>query len=112
MGVCLLVCAFQAEEELERAQKVFEEINLDLQEELPSLWNRCVIFLHISACLDWFICSLRYQPNINATVTHIGFGSDNDIFFSLLSPVVLDFMSAPSRVWRALRRSFIRKSVG
>lgn len=30
----------QAEEELERAQKVFEEINADLQEELPSLWNR------------------------------------------------------------------------
>uniref|UniRef100_A0A672K817 Myc box-dependent-interacting protein 1 n=1 Tax=Sinocyclocheilus grahami TaxID=75366 RepID=A0A672K817_SINGR len=29
----------QAEEELERAQKVFEEINIDLQEELPSLWN-------------------------------------------------------------------------
>ncbi|XP_064861932.1 myc box-dependent-interacting protein 1-like [Oncorhynchus nerka] len=29
----------QAEDELERAQKVFEEINEDLQEELPSLWN-------------------------------------------------------------------------
>lgn len=36
------LCVFQAEEELERAQKVFEEINIDLQEELPSLWNRCV----------------------------------------------------------------------
>ena len=36
------MCVFQAEEELERAQKVFEEINIDLQEELPSLWNRCV----------------------------------------------------------------------
>lgn len=35
-----LMC-LQAEEELERAQKVFEEINIDLQEELPSLWNRC-----------------------------------------------------------------------
>ncbi|XP_005800763.1 myc box-dependent-interacting protein 1-like isoform X5 [Xiphophorus maculatus] len=34
----------QAEEELERAQKVFEEINLDLQEELPSLWNSRVGF--------------------------------------------------------------------
>uniref|UniRef100_A0A8C6SFS5 Myc box-dependent-interacting protein 1 n=1 Tax=Neogobius melanostomus TaxID=47308 RepID=A0A8C6SFS5_9GOBI len=33
-----------AEEELERAQKVFEEINLDLQEELPSLWNSRVGF--------------------------------------------------------------------
>ncbi|XP_062287701.1 myc box-dependent-interacting protein 1 [Scomber scombrus] len=34
----------QAEEELERAQKVFEEINIDLQEELPSLWNSRVGF--------------------------------------------------------------------
>lgn len=39
--MALCVCVFQAEEELERAQKVFEEINIDLQEELPSLWNRC-----------------------------------------------------------------------
>uniref|UniRef100_W5MYA0 Bridging integrator 1b n=1 Tax=Lepisosteus oculatus TaxID=7918 RepID=W5MYA0_LEPOC len=30
----------QAEEDLGKAQKVFEEINMDLQEELPSLWNR------------------------------------------------------------------------
>ncbi|XP_050967951.1 myc box-dependent-interacting protein 1b isoform X5 [Labeo rohita] len=29
----------QAEEELGRAQKVFEEINYELQEELPTLWN-------------------------------------------------------------------------
>ncbi|KAK1902939.1 Myc box-dependent-interacting protein 1 [Dissostichus eleginoides] len=34
----------QAEEELDRAQKVFEEINIDLQEELPSLWNSRVGF--------------------------------------------------------------------
>ncbi|XP_062861824.1 myc box-dependent-interacting protein 1 [Trichomycterus rosablanca] len=34
----------QAEEEFERAQKVFEEINIDLQEELPSLWNSRVGF--------------------------------------------------------------------
>ncbi|XP_027019876.1 myc box-dependent-interacting protein 1 isoform X3 [Tachysurus fulvidraco] len=34
----------QAEEELERAQKVFEDINIDLQEELPSLWNSRVGF--------------------------------------------------------------------
>ncbi|XP_075896062.1 myc box-dependent-interacting protein 1 isoform X3 [Nelusetta ayraudi] len=34
----------QAEEELERAQKVFDEINVDLQEELPSLWNSRVGF--------------------------------------------------------------------
>ncbi|XP_062383671.1 myc box-dependent-interacting protein 1b isoform X2 [Sardina pilchardus] len=29
----------KAEEELGRAQKVFEELNVDLQEELPTLWN-------------------------------------------------------------------------
>ncbi|KAJ8255642.1 hypothetical protein COCON_G00195060 [Conger conger] len=34
----------QAEEELGRAQKVFDEINVDLQEELPSLWNSRVGF--------------------------------------------------------------------
>ncbi|XP_048095109.1 myc box-dependent-interacting protein 1 isoform X3 [Alosa alosa] len=34
----------QAEEELERTQKVFDEINVDLQEELPSLWNSRVGF--------------------------------------------------------------------
>ncbi|XP_030636927.1 myc box-dependent-interacting protein 1b [Chanos chanos] len=34
----------KAEEELGRAQKVFEEINADLQEELPSLWNSRVGF--------------------------------------------------------------------
>ncbi|XP_038645999.1 myc box-dependent-interacting protein 1-like isoform X3 [Scyliorhinus canicula] len=34
----------QAEEEYLKAQKVFEEINIDLQEELPSLWNSRVGF--------------------------------------------------------------------
>ncbi|XP_014346461.1 myc box-dependent-interacting protein 1 isoform X2 [Latimeria chalumnae] len=34
----------KAEEELVKAQKVFEEINNDLQEELPSLWNSRVGF--------------------------------------------------------------------
>ncbi|KPP71640.1 myc box-dependent-interacting protein 1-like, partial [Scleropages formosus] len=34
----------KAEEELGRAQKVFDEINEDLQEELPSLWNSRVGF--------------------------------------------------------------------
>ncbi|MGH0121103.1 UNVERIFIED_CONTAM: hypothetical protein FKN15_070772, partial [Acipenser sinensis] len=30
----------KAEEEFNKAQKVFEELNVDLQEELPSLWDR------------------------------------------------------------------------
>ncbi|XP_070363496.1 myc box-dependent-interacting protein 1 isoform X24 [Equus asinus] len=34
----------KAEEELIKAQKVFEEMNVDLQEELPSLWNSRVGF--------------------------------------------------------------------
>ncbi|XP_078538230.1 myc box-dependent-interacting protein 1 isoform X9 [Lissotriton helveticus] len=34
----------QAEEELLKSQKVFEEMNTDLQEELPSLWNSRVGF--------------------------------------------------------------------
>ncbi|XP_077129376.1 myc box-dependent-interacting protein 1 isoform X9 [Ranitomeya variabilis] len=34
----------KAEEELLKSQKVFEEMNIDLQEELPSLWNSRVGF--------------------------------------------------------------------
>uniref|UniRef100_A0A8C6JDB5 Amphiphysin n=1 Tax=Melopsittacus undulatus TaxID=13146 RepID=A0A8C6JDB5_MELUD len=34
----------KAEEEFQKAQKVFEEFNSDLQEELPSLWSRRVGF--------------------------------------------------------------------
>uniref|UniRef100_F6THH7 Myc box-dependent-interacting protein 1 n=1 Tax=Callithrix jacchus TaxID=9483 RepID=F6THH7_CALJA len=34
----------KAEEELIKAQNVFEEMNVDLQEELPSLWNSLVGF--------------------------------------------------------------------
>lgn len=50
------MCVFQAEEELERAQKVFEEINIDLQEELPSLWNRCVwVSVQIDLSVDGLI---------------------------------------------------------
>ncbi|XP_077347763.1 amphiphysin isoform X10 [Lithobates pipiens] len=34
----------QAEEEFQKAQKVFEDFNTDLQEELPSLWSRRIGF--------------------------------------------------------------------
>ncbi|XP_069469379.1 amphiphysin isoform X4 [Ambystoma mexicanum] len=34
----------KAEEEFQKAQKVFEEFNIDLQEELPSLWSRRIGF--------------------------------------------------------------------
>ncbi|KAG7257910.1 hypothetical protein CRUP_021840 [Coryphaenoides rupestris] len=33
------LCMNQAEEELGRAQKVFEELNVELQDELPVLWE-------------------------------------------------------------------------
>uniref|UniRef100_A0A8C9SX74 Amphiphysin n=1 Tax=Scleropages formosus TaxID=113540 RepID=A0A8C9SX74_SCLFO len=39
--VCLCL---QAEEEFQKAQKVFDELNVDLQEELPSLWESRVGF--------------------------------------------------------------------
>lgn len=37
--VCAFVC-MQAEEDLGRAQKIFEELNVELQDELPSLWDK------------------------------------------------------------------------
>lgn len=41
-GVCSLRCVVrvQAEEDLGRAQKIFEELNVELQDELPVLWDR------------------------------------------------------------------------
>lgn len=40
-----LFCDFtQAEEDLKKAQKVFDDLNVDLQDELPNLWDRWVIF--------------------------------------------------------------------
>ncbi|KTG44541.1 hypothetical protein cypCar_00016040 [Cyprinus carpio] len=57
----------KAEEELERAQKVFEEINIDLQEELPSLWNSRVGFYgeYIPDVLVWGEVSTREMEKIN-----------------------------------------------
>jgi len=37
--LCVCVCV-QAEEDLGRAQKIFEELNVELQDELPSLWDK------------------------------------------------------------------------
>lgn len=34
-------CDFtQAEEDLKKAQKVFDDLNVDLQDELPNLWDK------------------------------------------------------------------------
>lgn len=58
LTISLLV--IKAEEELVKAQKVFEEMNVDLQEELPSLWNRWV--------LKVFLRASRKEVNIQALV--------------------------------------------
>ena len=42
---CVCTCV-QAEEDLGRAQKIFEELNVELQDELPTLWDKCVQFVH------------------------------------------------------------------
>ncbi|KAK2095887.1 hypothetical protein P7K49_024921 [Saguinus oedipus] len=42
----------KAEEEFQKAQKVFEEFNVDLQEELPSLWSRTSLLLNLSKGVD------------------------------------------------------------
>lgn len=40
-SLCVCVCVrAQAEEELGRAQRIFEELNVELQDELPVLWDR------------------------------------------------------------------------
>lgn len=36
----IFVVHVQAEEDLGRAQKIFEELNVELQDELPVLWDR------------------------------------------------------------------------
>ena len=39
--VCLVHSfCLQAEEELKKAQRVFDELNVGLQDELPTLWDR------------------------------------------------------------------------
>lgn len=111
--LCGCVCVLQAEEELERAQKVFEEINADLQEELPSLWNRCVcacecLWKVISPFHEWMLylglCYIYPYRILNQVKSLM-----QSILFLCVSVVVLGFMSAPSRVWPVSRRSFTRK---
>lgn len=36
----VMYLSLQAEDELKKAQKVFDELNVDLQDELPTLWDR------------------------------------------------------------------------
>lgn len=56
INVVIGVCVCQAEEDLGRAQKVFEEISYELMEELPSLWNRChMIYLILELFMSFLL---------------------------------------------------------
>lgn len=39
LSLCVCVCV-QAEDELKKAQQVFDELNVSLQNELPTLWDK------------------------------------------------------------------------
>uniref|UniRef100_A0A8C2IC14 Myc box-dependent-interacting protein 1 n=2 Tax=Cyprinus carpio TaxID=7962 RepID=A0A8C2IC14_CYPCA len=80
----------QAEEELERAQKVFEEINIDLQEELPSLWNSRVgfyvnTFQSVAGLEEKFHREMgKINQNLNDTLEKL----ENQDMSRLLRPMV------------------------
>nr|XP_023411828.1 myc box-dependent-interacting protein 1 [Loxodonta africana] len=61
----------QAEEELVKAQKVFEEMNVDLQEELPSLWNSRVGFY-----VNTFQSIAGLEENFHKEMSKVGPGND------------------------------------
>ncbi|XP_024593774.1 myc box-dependent-interacting protein 1 isoform X5 [Neophocaena asiaeorientalis asiaeorientalis] len=73
----------KAEEELIKAQKVFEEMNVDLQEELPSLWNSRVgfyvnTFQSIAGLEENFhkeMSKLNWQLSCKAALEKRGVGS-------------------------------------
>uniref|UniRef100_A0A8C1JPH2 Myc box-dependent-interacting protein 1-like n=1 Tax=Cyprinus carpio TaxID=7962 RepID=A0A8C1JPH2_CYPCA len=80
----------KAEEELERAQKVFEEINIDLQEELPSLWNSRVgfyvnTFQSVAGLEEKFHREMgKINQNLNDTLEKL----ENQDMSRLLRPMV------------------------
>ncbi|XP_030743706.1 myc box-dependent-interacting protein 1 isoform X5 [Echinops telfairi] len=67
----------QAEEELIKAQKVFEEMNVDLQEELPSLWNSRVGFY-----VNTFQSIAGLEENFHKEMTKLN-QNLNDVLVSL-----------------------------
>uniref|UniRef100_A0A5F9D3X6 Bridging integrator 1 n=1 Tax=Oryctolagus cuniculus TaxID=9986 RepID=A0A5F9D3X6_RABIT len=68
----------QAEEELIKAQKVFEEMNVDLQEELPSLWNSRVGFY-----VNTFQSIAGLEENFHKEMSKVGPGSESGSFLVL-----------------------------
>ncbi|XP_004703913.1 myc box-dependent-interacting protein 1 isoform X10 [Echinops telfairi] len=67
----------KAEEELIKAQKVFEEMNVDLQEELPSLWNSRVGFY-----VNTFQSIAGLEENFHKEMTKLN-QNLNDVLVSL-----------------------------
>uniref|UniRef100_A0A3B4X531 Myc box-dependent-interacting protein 1 n=1 Tax=Seriola lalandi dorsalis TaxID=1841481 RepID=A0A3B4X531_SERLL len=80
----------KAEEELERAQKVFEEINIDLQEELPSLWNSRVGFY-----VSTFQSLAGFEEKFHKEMSRVrqGWGDDGS------QPVSYDPVAAAQEGW-------------
>uniref|UniRef100_A0A8C7R005 Myc box-dependent-interacting protein 1 n=1 Tax=Oncorhynchus mykiss TaxID=8022 RepID=A0A8C7R005_ONCMY len=77
----------KAEEELGRAQKVFEEINVDLQDELPQLWNSRVGFY-----VNTFQSMAGYQQRFHKDMGKLN-QDLNDIFLvSYLLSLILQFL--------------------
>uniref|UniRef100_A0A8C2DK22 Myc box-dependent-interacting protein 1 n=1 Tax=Cyprinus carpio TaxID=7962 RepID=A0A8C2DK22_CYPCA len=65
----------QAEEELGRAQKVFEEINYDLQEELPTLWDsRVGIYVNTFQSVAGLEEKFHRDMGINEIIVRFWFG--------------------------------------
>ncbi|KAI5628063.1 myc box-dependent-interacting protein 1-like isoform X2, partial [Silurus asotus] len=100
----------QAEEELERAQKVFEDINIDLQEELPSLWNSRVgfyvnTFQSVAGLEEKFHREIgKLSQNMQDTLVKLenqDLSSDQDANHTL-SPVVPAIPKSPSKLKPAL----------
>ncbi|KAF7709672.1 hypothetical protein HF521_016522 [Silurus meridionalis] len=100
----------QAEEELERAQKVFEDINIDLQEELPSLWNSRVgfyvnTFQSVAGLEEKFHREIgKLSQNMQDTLVKLenqDLSSDQDANHTL-SPAVPAIPKSPSKLKPAL----------
>lgn len=80
----------QAEEDLGRAQKIFEELNVELQDELPTLWEKCgAVFPPWKSV----ICPQSVCKRVSVCVC----------------AVVLASMSPHSRLWQVIRTSSTRR---
>uniref|UniRef100_A0A8C9W085 Bridging integrator 1 n=1 Tax=Scleropages formosus TaxID=113540 RepID=A0A8C9W085_SCLFO len=93
----------KAEEELGRAQKVFDEINEDLQEELPSLWNSRVgfyvnTFQSVAGLEEKFHREMgKVRPHLRVQCSHIhGLVKNNIEMFDDDSPTAVLYLEQSS----------------